>query len=150
MDRKKLMDELARDEGRVLTAYRDSMGYWTVGVGHLLGSSPRMSRITDDECDALLEYDIRLAEVRARSVVPDFLTMSDARQRALCNMSFNRGEHLARSTTIVPAIAKAAKSGLESDWQLVPAAIAGSEWAQQVKARAVRLGQMFATGTDYV
>jgi lysozyme len=124
------------------------MGYWTIGVGHLLGSSPRMSTITDDECDALYQFDVRLAEARVRSLVPQFLTLTDARQRALVNMSFNRGDHLTHSATILPAIQRAAVSGNELDWQQVPLAIAGSEWARQVKGRAVRIGQMLASGVD--
>jgi len=148
MNRDKLKQELAADEGRRLATYRDTAGYWTIGVGHLLGGSPRMSSITDDECDALLERDIQHAEKLARSLVPEFDTMADARQRALVNMAFNRGGHLASSTKILPAIRLAAQTQLETDWSQVPTSMAGSTWAKQVGARAARLGKMFATGLD--
>lgn len=148
MDYAKLKHEMESDEGRMLTAYRDSKGFWTIGVGHLLGSSPRMSSITDDECDALYQWDIGWAEQLARTVVPQFDELADVRQRALVNMAFNRGDHLVHSTTILPAIKKAAASKLESDWTLLPGIIAASPWAKQVGARAVRLGRMLSTGTD--
>jgi len=150
MNRAKLKAELAADEGRRLLAYRDSLGLFTVGVGHLLGTLKRMDSITDDECDALLERDIDHAEKLARKVLDplDFDSMTDTRQRALVNMAFNRGQHLATSTKILPAIRLAVQTGNDLDWALVPQAMAGSTWAKQVGARAVRLGKMFATGED--
>ena len=36
MDRDKLIEELRADEGEKLVAYRDHLGYWTIGVGHLI------------------------------------------------------------------------------------------------------------------
>jgi len=151
MDRAKLKKELERDEGRRLVAYKDTglPPNWTIGVGHLLGSSPRMSSITDAECDALLDYDIDTAVRLARSLlVIGFDDMTDARQRALVNMAFNRGNHLTQSTRIMPAVRLAAQTGRPSDWCGVERAIAGTPWAIQVGERAARLGQMFASGSD--
>lgn len=142
MNYAKLKAELIRDEGKKLTAYKDSLGYWTIGVGHLLGSSPRMSTITDEECDALLTVDIAEAEAAARRLVPSFDALTDERQRALVNMVLNRGEQRMRdSSRIMPAILDAATTG---DWSKVPEAIAGSQWAGQVGRRATRLGEMLA------
>ena len=137
-----LKRELERDEGKRLIAYKDSLGFWTIGVGHLLGGSPRMSTLTDDECEALLEWDIAKATDAARRLVPAFGTLSDERQRALVNMTFNRGEQRMRdSTKILPAILAASSGG---DWALVREAFAGSQWASQVGPRAARLAEQFA------
>lgn len=150
MDDTKLKAELARDEDRRLTAYRDSNGYWTIGVGHLLGASPRMSSITDDECDALLEGDIKIAE---RGLVLVFGQMNGGagcgpvRYRAMVNMMFNRGlERVRQSSTITPAIKVALATGSEESWKKVADAIRVSPWAKQIKARAERLAVMLETG----
>jgi lysozyme len=140
--------QLERDEGRRLRAYRDTNGYWTIGVGHLLGSSPRMSDITDAECDALLAMDIEIA-VRAIGRVFDSKAawLEPARMRALVNMMFNRGEeHVQSSTTITPAI-KEALNGT-AGWGMVAAAIKASPWGAQIGKRAERLAKQFETGLD--
>jgi len=46
-------------EGVRLTPYRDGAGYWTVGCGHRLQDSDPRVPITQDECDALLDTDLR-------------------------------------------------------------------------------------------
>lgn len=143
MDRAKLKAELIRDEGDRLTSYKDSKGYWTIGIGHLLGEVPGPA-ISDAERDAFYEEDVAAAEKMARRVVPEFDRLDDVRQRALVNMAFNRGGHMRSSTTIVPAINDAISTG---DWHRVAKAIAASPWAAQVGARAGRLAMMFETGT---
>jgi lysozyme len=148
MNLTKLEDELTRDEGKRLIAYKDSRGFWTVGVGHLLGSTPRMSSVTDAECYAMLDADIAEAVAAVRRVFspsPGWEDAEDVRMRALVNMTFNRGEEGMRSsTTITPAI-KAAMAGTGS-WTDVATAIAASPWAAQVGARATRLAHMLETG----
>lgn len=150
MNQPKLRAELSRDEGRSLSAYRDSRGYFTIGVGHLLGSSPRMSTITDEECDALLDVDIAEAVGVVRRVFSGTITdgwelAEDVRMRALVNMAFNRGEGgMRNSTTITPAIRAAMKG--EGEWRNVANAIMASPWATQVGSRAVRLADMLQFG----
>ena len=142
-----LKKELRQDEGVRLEAYRDSKGFWTIGVGHLLGDSPRMSSITEEECDALLSVDVWEAEAAARRIFPKFDEMNDVRQRAIVNMVFNRGEgRMRESSKITPAILKASESGRVEDWQAVRAAIEGSQWASQVKTRAEVLAGALADG----
>lgn len=156
-----LKAQLERDEGRHLKAYRDTStlvdgGFWTIGVGHLLGGGPRMSSITDQECDALLAGDIEVA-VNALNRVFGIIALSalnPARMRAMVNMAFNRGEGRMRtSTTITPAI-KVALHYRQADpefypaWAEVSKAIKASPWAAQIKGRADRLAKQFETGVD--
>jgi lysozyme len=159
MDYIKLKAELARDEGRKLTAYKDTNGYWTIGVGHLLGTSPRMSNITDAECDALLDMDIDVAVAVCRRVFDTGIGMNadmwhildDVRQRALVNMAFNRGEgRMQTSTTITPAIRTALVETYDpvGRWKAVSNAIIASPWASQIGARATRLAKMLETGQE--
>lgn len=137
---------LERDEGRHLVAYRDINNNWTTGVGHLLGSSPRMSSITDDECDALLLWDVHVAEDAAHAIFGPMLTIGAARYRAIVNMTFNRGgERVRTSTTITPAIKAALVNG---NWKAVSDAVLASEWGIQIKDRGKRLAKQFETGVD--
>lgn len=148
MDLERLKADLIRDEGKKLHAYRDTNGFYTIGVGHLLGTIPRMLDITDDECDALLERDIRNAQDATENVfcLISLTKLDEVRYRALINMTFNRGEeHMQSSTTITPAI-RSALAG--ADWSFVGVAIRQSPWAKQIGQRAERLAYMFETGKD--
>lgn len=145
MNRDKLREELIRDEGLKLGSYLDTAGLWTIGVGHLLGTWRRMTQVTMAEAIALLDYDLSEAEKLARRCVPRFDLLSEVRRRALVNMAFNRGGHMVSSTTITPAIVAASEG---ADWQAVASAIDGSEWAQQVGARAGRLREMLVNEVD--
>ncbi|SFK79545.1 lysozyme [Methylorubrum salsuginis] len=53
---------LVAREGRRLEAYRDSVGIWTIGVGHTAAAGPPLPRaglrITAAECDAIFARDI--------------------------------------------------------------------------------------------
>lgn len=147
MDQIKLRAELTRDEGLKLQAYQDTLGFWTIGVGHLLGKTQRMIEITVAEAEALLDADIESARNLAIMAVPKIDFMNDVRQRALVNMAFNRGRHLLQSTKILPALIHGSETG---DWSRVAPAIQGSEWASQVGKRADRLAIMFATGKEPV
>lgn len=159
MNRDKLYADLVRDEGKKLRAYQDSKGLWTIGIGHLIddhGQPPRMTRITEDECRALFDFDTQWAIDAVVRMWPKVLTWpyqkepaTDVRMRALVNMAFNRGERNMRgSTTISPAITAAIDGS--GDWAAVSKAILASPWAAQIGKRADRLAHMLETGTDPV
>lgn len=137
----RLKADLLRDEGLRLKVYRDSLGFFTIGIGHLLGTTARMTEITEPEASALLAVDVDAAIAMLRLACPftrddDWAAREPARWRALVNMAFNRGGHMRDSTTITPAINTAAVTG---DWLPVAAAIVASPWAAQVGQRALRI-----------
>lgn len=140
MDLDALRKELIRDEGFKLDAYKDSLGFWTIGVGHLLGVKQRMVEITVDEMHALLDYDIQLALLRAKSLIPTFDSLDDVRQRALTNMAFNLGNKLRMFENFLAAVAR-------QDWAAAGTHMADSLWAKQVGDRAGRLRKMIEEGT---
>lgn len=158
MDGKLLYRDLVRDEGKHLKAYLDTKGFWTIGVGHLLNKGPappRMTEITEEECQALFNIDAAEAEDVARRVLDTnngWHLLDDVRQRALVNMAFNRGEgNMRESTSITPAIRLALRGlGFNQDelWKAVAVAIKASPWAKQIKGRADRLAYMLETGKD--
>ena len=138
MDRDKLREELIRDEGLRLSAYRDSVGLWTIGVGHLLGDEPRMSKITLAEAHALLEADINEAEMRARNFAGS-VEGDEIRFRALVNMAFNLGDRLGEFKRFLGAVNL-------GDWPRAAIYMMESKWARQVGGRAVRLRNMIRDG----
>jgi lysozyme len=147
--------DLLRDEGKKLISYQDTKGLWTIGVGHLLGKTRRMIKITEEECQALFTVDAAEAEDIARRVLDPtnmWHLTGDVRQRALINMAFNRGEgNMRGSTTITPAIKLALVAlGYDSTekWKAVADAIKVSPWAKQIGKRADRLAYMLETGKD--
>jgi lysozyme len=139
VDRDLLRKELIRDEGLRLTAYQDSVGLWTIGVGHLLGEVKRMAIITREEAFALLEPDIDTALKIAKTLVPTFDQLAEPRQRVLVNMSFNLGNRLMGFKVLLARIAA-------EDWPGASGAMGNSKWATQVGDRAVRLQEMMVSG----
>jgi lysozyme len=106
-DEAALKRELIRDEGQRMKPYRDSLGNWTVGVGHLLVGNelqrfvdaatgkPRRT-LTEAECGDMLIGDIVDAEHGLNRILPGWRDLDDVRQRALLNLSFNLGPRLGK------------------------------------------------------
>ena len=140
-DREKLKQELRRDEGLRLEAYKDTVGKWTIGVGHLLGDSMRMEKITIAEAMALLERDVLDAEDALDASVPFWKTLDPVRQRVLVNMSFNLGGRLAGFVNFKVKLAKG--QFIEASAEMLD-----SKWAKQVGARAERLAKTIEKGSD--
>lgn len=142
MNKQLLALELTRDEGVRLEAYKDSLGFWTIGVGHLIhdNGSPRVLRITENEANAWLLMDIEHAIGLARETFGEgFDYLSDARQRALTNMAFNLGSKLAGFRKFLAA-------AREGNWVTASIEMMDSKWATQVGARAERLRDMVLNG----
>lgn len=135
----KLTEQLRRDEGEVLHAYSDHLGYLTIGVGRLI--DPRKGGgITPNESAFLLKNDIDRRLVQVRASLPWFSDLDEARQGVLLNMAFQLGVDglLGFKTTL----------GLVQRGEYAQAAeqMLQSKWAQQTPARALRLSNQMRTG----
>lgn len=139
MNRAKLETELIRDEGLKLESYQDTVGLWTIGVGHCLGQERRMVTITRDEALALFRADVDMAIEVAERLAPyafQWPIYSDACERALVNMAFNLGEKKLAGF-------KKFFAALEArDFKGAAEAMMASKWATQVGDRAKRLRDM--------
>jgi lysozyme len=85
-------------EGCRLTAYQDSVGVWTIGVGHTIGVVPGMT-ITQEEADDLLAEDLANAEAAVNSLVK--VPLSQPQFDALASLVFNIGPGAFRSSTLL-------------------------------------------------
>ena len=75
-------------EGEKLTAYRDSVGVWTIGVGHTKNVGPGM-RISAEQSLAFLRDDLAETEAAVNKLVKVALTQNQF--DALVSLTFNIG-----------------------------------------------------------
>lgn len=135
-----LTAQLRRDEGNRATAYKDSMGWLTIGVGRLIDSRKPGAGLRPDEIDYLLRNDINDRVAALQKALPWFAKLDQARQGVLINMAFQMGTAglLAFRQTL----------GLVRDGKYAEAAdqMLKSKWAEQTPARAKRLSEQMRTG----
>ena len=86
MDLDKLRAQLTDEEGIRYTAYRDTVGVLTVGVGHNLNVP-----ITPLAVTQILNDDITIAVQSLDTHCPWWTAMPDPQQRALADLCFNMG-----------------------------------------------------------
>lgn len=136
----KLTAQLRRDEGTRATAYQDSMGWLTIGVGRLIDSRKPGAGLRPDEIDYLLRNDINDRVQALQKALPWFGALGQARQGVLINMAFQMGTAglLAFRQTL----------GLVRDGKYTEASeqMMKSKWATQTPARAKRLAEQMKTG----
>lgn len=122
--------KLINHEGEKLSAYQDSLGWWTIGIGHLIdarkgGSIPqRISR-------ELFEDDVAVKTVQARIAFPWFDWLNPVRQDAIVNLTFNLGiDGLKKFRLMIAAIEK-------QEWHQAAFELNNSLWAKQVQRQRV-------------
>lgn len=134
-----LIRELERDEGRVLHAYTDHLGYWTIGIGRLIDKR-RGGGISNDEADMLKRNDVLRFQRELDQRLPWWRGLDPVRQRAIQNMAFQMGvSGLLGFKSSLAAI----QSG---DWPRAAANMRKSLWAKQTPQRAARVIGMIETG----
>lgn len=135
----KLMQLISLHEGRCAHAYQDSLGFLTIGVGHLIDSR-RGGKISEAAIDLLLDSDIRDVTNQIDLALPWAATLDPVRLAVLMDMCFNLG--------IVNLLGfKHFLISLQTrDYKIASEQMLQSKWAEQVKTRAIRLSKMIETG----
>jgi lysozyme len=134
-----LVSQLRRDEGEVLHAYRDHLGYLTLGVGRLVDER-RGGCITREESAYLLRNDIARKQEELDEKLPWWRQLDPVRQGALTNMAFQLGvTGLCQFKTTLRHI----EAG---EWLEASASMLESKWARQTPERANRIALQFVTG----
>jgi lysozyme len=85
---------IKKHEGCRLEPYRDPIGLWTIGYGHLIGDGKTLPvewfrKFTQEEVDELLKKDLQRFERGVLRLCPNNLTQS--RFDALVSFAFNVG-----------------------------------------------------------
>lgn len=134
-----LVDQLRRDEGEVLHAYQDSLGFWTIGVGILIDAR-KGGGITAEESALLLSNRLKAKDSELRVALPWFEQLDRVRQAALLNMAYQLG---VAGVLKFPNMLAALK---EQRWHDAESHALDSAWAKQTPARAGRVAKQLRTG----
>ena len=137
--------EIKRHEGEVLEIYKDSLGYKTLGVGHLCKpEDPEYdwevgTPVTQEVVDMYYENDFvtHLAEtIHIFGSEEDFEKLPEVIQRVLVNMCFNLGG------TRLSKFRNMLKACREHNWKEMAVQMEDSRWYGQVGRRSKELQDM--------
>jgi lysozyme len=132
-----LLADLRRDEGTVLHAYQDHLGFWTIGTGRLIDKR-KGGGISQAENDMLLANDVRRVQARLDVILPWWRKLDPVRQRAVTNMAFQLGpDELPGATYDLIREGRYAEAAKRLDGWL---------WAKQTPERAKRVIAMIRDG----
>ena len=136
-------------EGEKLCAYQDSLGFWTIGVGHLLPrpKSPewRGYCITQAESNRLFNDDWHYHISLVAQYATWAMKFDEVRRYVIIDMTFNLGIEPFDGDGIRdwPIFVRQLKA---KDWAAAARNMRSTLWARQVKGRAERLARMIETG----
>ena len=151
----KLMEMVRRNEGVRDQLYQDCLGFWTIGVGHLVDvrkggwcdddTAARLSengfRLSPAVIDAYLRDDLVAAERDVETLMAASQeTLNDARYAALVSMAFNLGHHGFASFTKARAAIRAGR------WREAHDHLLDSKWAHQVPNRVKEIAEIIRHG----
>ena len=135
-----LARQLRGDEDVRPQVYKDSLGFFTIGIGRLVDDRKSGSGLRPSEMDFMLANDIEDRTAALTKRLPWMYLLDDARRGVLLNMSFQLGvEGLLGFKNTLELVRKglfpeAAKNMLQS------------LWAQQTPNRAKRMAEQMRTG----
>lgn len=153
-------DMLRVDEGLKLTIYKDTKGYWTVGIGHLLTKKDDKAEairildalvgrktggaITEAEARKIFSADVDTAyrQIKASKILsPIYNKVSDTRRMGIVNMVFQLGiggaEGFQNSLTLIS----------NSQYTQAGKNMRASRWYSQTPNRAERVIKVLTSGT---
>lgn len=126
------MRYITANEGEVLKPYRDSKGYWTIGIGHrIFGEVPQKWKegIKAQEMYNLFFQDYKSALMTAQNIFPDFNDYPEDAQMVLVDMCFQMGNKVKRFEKMREAIDT-------GDWNLAAWEIIDSLYLLETPVRA--------------
>ena len=135
----RLATQLEAEEGRVAHAYQDHLGYWTIGVGHLIDKR-KGGALPDPIIDALLAHDIAEKTAEVETALPWVRTLDEPRRAVLIGMAFQMG--LAGLLGFKNTLARV-RAG---NYAGAASGMLASKWATQTPARAHRMAEQMRTG----
>tara|TARA_E500000318_G_scaffold76899_1_gene71617 strand:+ start:499 stop:954 length:456 start_codon:yes stop_codon:yes gene_type:complete len=142
MDIEQCKAEIKRHEGEVLKIYKDSLGYKTLGIGHLCQpGDPEYdwevgTKVSQEVVDMYYEDDFNkhLAEtVHVFGTEEEFYDLPENIQHVLVNMCFNLGG------TRFAKFKNMLKACREHNWEQMAAEMEDSKWFKQVGRRSLEL-----------
>lgn len=139
-----LIADLKRDEGLRLTAYKDTVGVWTIGYGHAHVQPGTVW--TEAQAEAALKQDVLEHNAKLAAALPWVNQLDPVRRRVLQNMAFNLGVGSAEAGSGLLGFRNTLEYVRTGQYEKAAAGMLASKWAKQVKGRAVRLAEQMRTG----
>jgi len=141
-----LKEQIKRHEGEVLEIYKDSLGYLTFGVGHLVTEDdpefgqPEGTPVSQERVDDVYAIDFIKHVNETKHVCEnnniEFDNLPEDIQHVLVNMCFNLGANrLGKFRNMLYACSV-------SDWEEMAIQMEDSKWFGQVGRRSVELKEM--------
>jgi len=132
-------NQIKSDEGLVLHAYKDSLGFLTIGYGRLIDKA-KGGGITKQEAEYLLSHDIAYKLGQLYAQLPWITKLNDARKGVLLNMAFQLGVQglMGFKNTLNKIEA--------GDYEGASVNMLQSKWATQTPERAKRMAEQMRTG----
>ena len=139
MDDKEFLEQITRHEGYRRSAYQDSKGYWTIGIGRLIDKKLN-GGLTEEEARYLLQNDLDRCANDLDAKLPWWSGLSENRRYVLLNMCFNLGINklLGFKNTL--------KMIQDGNYDGAAKGMLNSLWAKQVGNRAVELANQMRKG----
>lgn len=138
-----LVADIKNAEGCNLRAYKDTLGNWTIGYGHLLDQDRDYSNyeITSEQAEQFLELDLAGAETSC-TYLPEWKYLdTDCRKNAVIELVFNMGNSKWK------LFAQTRLDIQNQTWQKAHDDLLRSLWASQVgPRRSGRLANYLLTG----
>ncbi len=139
-----LKQHLRDEEGWRRKAYRDSLGYWSIGCGHKLPADCPVDEATswewtDEQIEAAFEADIAEAIHDAASF-GWWHVLNPIRQAVIVAMCFQLGRRGVAGFTRMASAIKASK------WHEAAREMLDSKWHRQTPQRANRLAKLMRNG----
>lgn len=149
---------IKKDEGEKLKLYKDTLNFWTIGIGHLVSKNPdynynislldkKFNRktngtITELESQQLFKEDLSnvYTAISKSELSGVYSSLDSTRQMALVNMCFQMG------VSGVLQFKKAIAAMKNKDWNSVAINLKDSHWYHQTTNRAERIINIFLTG----
>lgn len=124
---KEVHDHFIAEEGYRTKSYKDTKGYWTIGIGHLLSKTENFSGLvwSHEKVMTVFENDLDKTVVTAKEIFPEWDTFPSRVQLAILDMIFNLGPYGFRqfknTIRLIHArkFAEAAAGALQSKWARV-------------------------------
>ncbi len=142
---------LLRDETLKLDPYRDSLGFWTVGVGHLIdrrkgGKLPSWVQpsfpLSEQDATEMMKADVAEGMIGLERALPWFATLDEIRRTVLLSMAFQMGvDGVLEFRSTLRAVS-------ERRWGDAANGMRDSKWYGQTTARAERLATAMLTGSE--
>jgi lysozyme len=133
------IEQIKRHEGLVLHAYKDSLGYLTIGYGRLIDKA-KNGGISEGEAEYLLQNDVSIVLSALRRNIPFFDSLCVPRQAVLLNMAFQMGIagllKFKKTLTLIEM----------GDYDGAADGMLKSLWAKQTPNRAAEMAEQMRSG----